>query len=86
MSRRSKLTIVYEILTIIADFDNVKITNLSRQANLSHYEAIAKTEQLINVHLIKKEGRFFKLTILGVELLKSMNTFKSKIAEFGLEL
>jgi len=98
---RSKFGIVFDLLRVIKEGDKMKISIISRQANLSHYSTKENLELLIKVNLIKIEkevlnykyyknkysNQYFKLTDKGqIYYKKCVELYEFLPHEFAREL
>ena len=73
--KRDKLEIARSILLICKD--EAKKTEIVYKANLNFKNAEGYLNWLIDREMILKEGRFFKITSKGSELLSNLqNTYK----------
>ncbi len=83
---RSKLGIIYDILKIIDDEKEIKITKLLSKANLSYSRLQGYIDYLEKNGLIKKENEVYKITEKGLNFLREYKKFENFVEAFGLEL
>ncbi len=83
---RTKIGIVYDILKIIDEEKEIRITKLLSRANLSYSRLQGYIDFLEKNGLIKKENEFYKITDKGLNFLREYKKFESFVEAFGLEL
>jgi predicted transcriptional regulator len=84
MTKRGKLEIVKDILTIIKSNPEIKPTPLLRKSNLSTKRYNQYYSEILSGGLIKKEGKKTILTEKGYHFLEKYKTIITFINEFGL--
>ncbi len=70
--KRDKLEIIKSILLICKD--GAKKTEIVYKANLNFKNAEVYLEKLIDLGMIMKEGKLFKITSKGSELLSNLQS------------
>ncbi len=83
---RTKIGIIYDILKIIDEEKEIKITKLLSRANLSYSRLQGYIDFLEKNGLIKKENEFYKITDKGLNFLREYKKFESFVEAFGFEL
>jgi len=83
---RTKIGIIYDILKIIDEEKEIRITKLLSRANLSYSRLQGYIDFLEKNGLIKKENEFYKITGKGLNFLREYKKFESFVEAFGLEL
>ena len=87
---RTSMGILSEILQIIMDagIEGVKVSEVSRKANLSHYTTVENCQKLISACLIEsaRKGRnySFVITTRGIEFFREFKRFQNIVQEMNL--
>jgi len=87
---RSEMTIMHDILSFTAHegSSGVKISRLSRKANLSHYALIEKCQNLIEAGLVEmiqnERNRIYVLTEKGMKFYGELCGFLNLVQSFNL--
>jgi predicted transcriptional regulator len=89
MTKRNKLEIIKDILTIISSNHNsIKPTPLLRQSNISSIRFKEYYSELLNKNFIKEtrhsNSKYISLTEKGLKFLEKYKTILSFIEEFEL--
>lgn len=90
MKKRSRLEVIFDILTIIKNKNNsIKPTPLLRYSNLSSQGFAQYYKELINKEFIreekdKKDKTYITLSDKGFRFLEKYASMRSFIDEFGL--
>ena len=78
---RSELAVVHNIMSLTAHegFSGVRISKLTRKANLSHYALIEKCDRLIEAGLFEmirdSRNRFYRITEKGIKFFDELTRF-----------
>lgn len=90
MKKRSRLDVIYDILTIIKNRNNsikptplLRFSNLSSQSFSSYFQEL-KDKGLIREEKDNKNKTYISLTDKGFKYLEKYNTIKGFVEEFGL--
>lgn len=84
---RTEIEIIADILGVIMETGliGIPITNLVRNANLSHNVALNKIGKLVKADLVKsseiEKGRVFIITENGIKFFHELNKFKGLVEE-----
>ncbi|MEJ2260748.1 MAG: winged helix-turn-helix domain-containing protein [Nitrosopumilaceae archaeon] len=87
---RSEMAIMHDILSYTANegSSGVKISRLSRKANLSHYALIDKCQNLIEAGLVEmihnERHRIYVLTEKGIKFYGELGRFLNLVQSFNL--
>lgn len=88
MKKRTRLEVIKDILEILRENKQVKITHLIYKSNLSNNSIKPYLNDLISNNMIEemveKERRLFKITKKGNEFLEEFNKIKIFSESFGL--
>ena len=88
MKKRTKLEIVKDILEVLKENRNVRITHIIYKANLSNNSIKSYISGLIENQLIKESNekgkRYFVITEKGYEFLKEFGRMKIFSESYGL--
>ncbi|MCA9488251.1 MAG: winged helix-turn-helix transcriptional regulator [Nanoarchaeota archaeon] len=82
--KRNKLEIIKDILRIVQEYREVKITPLIRKSNISSKSFYEYYKELEEKHLVVKSAGKIKLTKKGFDYLEKYNKIVSFIEEFNL--
>ena len=86
--KRTRLEVVRDLLKILTEHKEVKITHLIYKSNLSNNSIKPYIEDLIKNNLIENsiinERRLFKITQKGREFLEDFNRMKVFSESYGL--
>jgi len=88
MKKRTRLEVIRDLLEILKENRQVKITHLIYKSNLSNNSIKPYLKDLISNNmieeLVEKEKRLFKITKKGNEFLEEFNKIKIFSESFGL--
>ena len=88
-SKRTKLEVIKDILEILLENREVKITHLIYKANLSNNSIKPHLEYLLKNKFIEEifedDKRLFKITAKGMEFLQEFNKIKIFSESYGLD-
>jgi len=88
MKKRTRLEVIRDLLEILKENRQVKITHLIYKSNLSNNSIKPYLKDLINNNMmeetVEKEKRLFKITKKGNEFLEEFNKIKIFSESFGL--
>jgi predicted transcriptional regulator len=91
-SYRSGTGIILEILNVVRDrgIQGAKISEIARQANLSHYVTFEKCEKLREVELLKaipdKRNHMYMITEKGIMFYQRIEEFLETVKSIGIRI
>lgn len=87
--KRTRLEVIRDLLKVLSENREAKITHLIYKANLSNNSIKPYLEHLIKNEFVavnlKDKNKFFKLTLKGNEFLQEFNKMKIFSESYGLE-
>jgi predicted transcriptional regulator len=87
---RSKIRIYFDILQVVRDNPDAKITHIIHKANLPHDRLMVYLTQMEKaglVHIIiEKDNMKYSITEKGFQLISEFNKMQGWVKAFGLEL